>query len=381
MRIGINEVLVYDRSTGTRQRELNTLPSLLTRLETVDSQAFVYVASPISAELLHRLTGSASSSTIVRTPLPAVPTYERVLKGIPYWRKRVLQDQLDLFHTSYYPIPRVPIPTVLTVNDLRFVHLPETYRLWRRFFLRLAVAPSLKRATRIIAISENTKSVIINHFGISAEKIDVVHIPASSQFRPVTEEKFLSQVRRKYSLPERFLLYVGHLEPRKNLARLIQAYFRLRTSREIKHKFVVLGQSSHGFKALMEKVTKSSFTGDVIFTGYVVEEDLPAIYSLADLLAFPSLYEGFGLPLTEAMACGTPVVTSNVSALPEVAGDAAILVNPYSVQAIADGIVKVLDDEELRLELVERGLQRVKAFSATKAADAIYQTYRKTLGE
>jgi len=380
MRIGINEVIIYDRSSGARGRELAILPELLSEITTHDYTGIVYVSRDLSEEIIHQLTGHSKYPNLVRTPIPSIPTYQRILLGLPYWRDRVSKDRLDIFHTAYYPLPALKIPTVLTIHDLRFVHFPETYQRWRRIFLRTMVGPSLHRATRIIAVSQDTKNDAVKHFNISEKKIDVVHNSIDPRFQTITDDSVLRHVRDKYSLPKRFILYVGHLEPRKNLERLLLAFLQLRKEQKIPHKLVVLGKPEFLFETLLNSVAEKHLNDQVLFTGYAEDEDMPAIYSLADLLAFPSLHEGFGVPVIEAMACGTPVVTSDSSALPEVAGNAAVLVDPYSVGAIAAGIQKVLRDPVLYADLVRMGLERVKEFSAQASATAILETYQKALG-
>jgi glycosyltransferase involved in cell wall biosynthesis len=379
MKIGINEVLIYDRASGTQQRELNSLPELLRQMKACSYTGTVYVARDLSDEIASRLTGQSKYPNVVRTPIPAIPTYKRVLRGLFYWRNQVIKDRLDLFHTSYYPVPKLPIPTVLTVNDLRFIHLPDTYRRCRRAFLQLMVRPSLHRATRIIAISQNTKNDIINYFNVVEDKIDVIHIPVGQQYKKVTDLTALEGIRRRYFLPERFILYVGHLEPRKNLYRLLLAFDQMYRTQGIVQKLVILGKPEFGFESLLAMVNERGLKTQVCFTGYVDEQDMPAIYTLADLLIFPSLHEGFGMPIIEAMACETPVVTSNLSAMPEVAGNAAILVDPYSVEDIVLGMLSLLKNEELCRDLIAEGLKRVKRFNSQETATAILRTYQRAL--
>jgi len=188
-------------------------------------------------------------------------------------------------------------------------------------------------------------------------------------------------VKAKLSLPDRFVLFVGHLEPRKNLARLVEAFSILKSKTKLPHKLVILGRESWGYEPVFEAVERHNECSDIVFTGYVDEDDLPLVYNLADALAFPSLYEGFGLPLLEAMACGVPVVTSKVSSLPEVAGKAAILVDPYNVEEIADGLAAVLEDEALRQALINKGLDRAKKFRWEEAAAQIIHAYEEVISE
>jgi len=379
MRIGINEVLIYRRSTGTRQREINMLPALIRQIRRRRDESVVYVARDLEADALATLIGGAEATPVVRTPLPAIPTYQRLIKGLGYWPRQVLRDRLDIFHTAYYPVPKLPIPVVLTVNDVRFVHLPETYGLARRLFLALAVPLSLRRAARIIAISRDTRNDLVQRFGVHESKIDVVHIAADARFRPVTDEDRLRGVRQRHHLPQRFILCVGHLEPRKNLLRLVQAFARLRSTGNIPHHLVILGKPAFGFAPVLDEVAKAGIREQVVFTGYVEDDDMPAVYTLAELLAFPSLHEGFGVPVLEAMACGTPVLTSTVSALPELAGDAAVLVNPLCVEDIARGIARLLNDASLRRSLKERGFKRVDQFRPDRLAEQTVNTYDRVL--
>ena len=381
MKIGINEVLIYDRSSGTRQRELNMMPALLRQIHLSGWESIVYVARDLEKETIARLVGARDVTRVVRTPLPAVPTYQRLLKGFPYWKSQIRRDGLDIFHTAYYPIPSLAIPCVLTVNDLRFVHMPETYSKGRQLFLQAVVPRSVRRATRIIAISHDTKKDLVEQFSVDPNRIDVVHIPADPMFRRVDDQGVLESARLRYQLPRKYILYVGHLEPRKDLVLLIQAYADLRSKRAVEHDLVIVGKPTLQFQSVIDTARASAFSSSIVFTGYVEDGDMPAVYTMADALAFPSLHEGFGVPVLEAMACGVPVVTSTVSALPELAGDAAVLVNPYDVSDIASGLESAVADGALRNRLIEHGLKRVKLFTPEEAARRTCQTYERVLHE
>lgn len=378
-RIGINEVILGTRSSGTRQRDLNLIPALLRQIQQAGWESTVYVARGLQQEMIGRLTGHRAFSQVVRTPLPTVPTYQRILKGIVYWEKRLRKDRIDLFHTAYYPVPRLSVPVLLIVNDLRFIHMPDTYGLARRYFLEWAVPRSLRQATRLLTISEDTKKDLVEHFGIEAERVDVIYLAADPAFHRVTCSETLHDVRRRYQLPDRFILAVGNLEPRKNLLRLIQAFTALRSAKAVEHDLVILGKPTLKFQSILEAAQASPFFDSIRFTGYVVDEDMASIYSLADVLSFPSLHEGFGVPILEAMACEIPVVTSNVSAMPEVAGDAAVLVDPWDVDSIASGIQKALTNSRLRSDLVEKGRQRLKFFSPEAVAQRTCDAYSRVV--
>jgi len=377
MRIGINEVLINPCSSGAVNREVSVLPEVLKQIEANGGESIVYISKNLDDLIINRLVDGAKKVHIIRTPLPFTPTYQRVLKGIRYWPKRASKDKLDVFHTAYYPVPRLKIPTVLTVHDVRFVHMPETYRRARYWFLRYSVPYSLAVATRIITISENTKNDLINYFGIPSKKIDTSYVPLLPNFvRTKTDKNTnLAEIKNRLKLPKKFILYVGNLEPRKNLSRLLKAFTLVRQKASC--KLVIVGKPAWGTNVLFDTVKQNHLENELIFTGYLEEEDLCSVYRLASMLAFPSLHEGFGIPVIEAMACGTPVLTSNVSALPEVAGDAAILVDPYSVKSIANGILAILSDEKLRYRLIEKGFERIKVFNRKESAKAVVESYKK----
>lgn len=377
MRIGINEVLICPRSSGATNREMAILPELLKEIEAGGGESVVYISRDLDEKLSCQLIGDSSNTTVVRTPLPTIPTYQRILKGIPYWTKRVLQDKLDLFHTAYYPVPHLNIPIVLTVHDVRFIHMPETYRRGRYLFLKVVVPLSFSRACRIITVSKDTKNDLYYYFKVPDEKIDIVYNPIATRFKQITNDTILSATRVKYCLPTKYILYIGNLEPRKNLNRLIQAYEIL--PKEYNYKLVIVGSPEWRYSGLFDRVRRKNLENDILFTGHVEDNEIPFLYNLASIFAFPSLHEGFGIPIIESMACGVPVVTSNISALPEIAGDAAILVNPYDIESIADGIIKVLRDDSLRKKLISKGLNRVKQFNAKDVAVKIFETYKKTL--
>jgi glycosyltransferase involved in cell wall biosynthesis len=265
----------------------------------------------------------------------------------------------------------------MAVNDVRFLRLPETYKRPRYLFLRLTVPPSLRRSTRIIAISADTKNDLVGLIGIPEDRIDVIPLAIPPAFSRVPDGTQLEKIKKTYHLPDHFILFVGHLEPRKNLPRLIEAYSSIRDRFDV--ELVVVGKAAWPAKSLLNHGRNHKLAEGIRFTGYVEDEHLPGLYSLARLLAFPSLHEGFGLPILEGMACGTPVVTSNTSALPEVAGDAAVLVDPRDVGSIAAGLDRVLNDSGLREELIAKGLQRVKHFQPKNIAAQIIESYIRAL--
>lgn len=377
VRIGINEVLIYPETSGALSREFTLLPELLGLFEEEGWESILYFSSDADEGIVRRLTRDRPGVRAVRTPIPALPTHKRILRGISYWRRAVRRDRLDLFHTSYYPVPRLPVPTVLTVYDLRLARMPETYSRARYLFLRSVIPRSLGRSDRIIAISDDTRKDLIDRFGLPPEKITVSHCPVPAGFARVEDPSVLESIREKYGLPQEYVLSVGKIEPRKNIELLIEAFSSIREHFPV--GLVVAGKMDPAFREYYDRVRKRGLEEKVIFTGYVEDGDLPALYSMASLFAYPSLHEGFGIPLLEAMACGAPVLTSNTSALPDVAGDAALLVDPSSVESIAGGLERILGDDTFRAALVRSGYERVSRFDARSAAEAVKDLYKKIL--
>jgi glycosyltransferase involved in cell wall biosynthesis len=285
------------------------------------------------------------------------------------------QDRLDLLHVTYTLSPWLPCPAVVTVHDISYRTHPETFSLRDRLLLAAAVPRSMHRAARVITVSEAARRDIIRHYRLPAAKVVAIHNGVEETFRPVTDPAALAAVRARYGLPERYILAVGNLQPRKNLRRLIEAFAVLRAARGDDCRLVLVGQPFWRHEELGRVVAAHGLGEAVIATGYVPAGDLPAIYSAATLFAYPSLYEGFGLPPLEAMACGTPVVASDTSSLPEVVGDAGLLVDPLDTVALARVLASVLDDAALRERLRQAGFARAAGFTWREAARRTLRVY------
>lgn len=288
-----------------------------------------------------------------------------------------LVGSVDVFHSPDHVFPACKkIPTVLTIHDLAFLLYPENYTRINRAYLSAMVPQSVKQAASIIAVSKQTKEDLVRMVGVPEERISVIYNGIESNFRPMTRDE-CEATWQKYSLPKGgYLLYVGTLEPRKNIAGLIRAYAKIQKNPGISQRLVICGGLGWLYRELFGLVNELGLRKEIIFTGHVPNKDLPAIYCGAELLVYPSIYEGFGLPVLEAMACGTPVITSNVSSLPEVAGDAALLISPNDVEELTEAINRLLSDSELRKEFAKRGLERAKLFSWEKTARETLQVYK-----
>jgi len=283
---------------------------------------------------------------------------------------------VDLFHATEHLLPPLSsIRTVFTLHDLIFLFHPETHKPLNRWFLTLMMPRFLQAADAIIAVSECTKRDAIRFYNIPEEKITVIYEGVSSRFRPA-DPKTVQAIQDKYGLPERFILYVGTIEPRKNLTALLEAYAELRRRLEPPPGLVFTGKKGWLYEGFFRRLRELGLEDKVTFTGYVPDEDLPALYSAATVFAFPSLYEGFGLPPLEAMACGTPVITSSASSLPEVVGEAGILVDPYDVGGLVRAMKRVLMDEGKRKEMRGKGLRQAARFSWEKTARETLKVYR-----
>ena len=326
-------------------------------------------------------------------PLPGLERLPARTVGLGYkpWRMAVWLGQLgrvgldrllpgaELFHATEHLLPPLrSIPTVLTVHDLIFRHLPAHHKPLNRWYLNLVMPLYCQRATHIIAVSECTRRDLVTAYDLAPEKITVVHEAAASHFCPQSPE-VIAAVRSRYGLPDRYLLFVGTIEPRKNLACLLPVFETIHAE-GLSDGLVIVGRRGWLYDEFFARLERSPVRDAVSFPGYVLDEDLPAIYGGSQGLVFPSVYEGFGLPVLEAMACGTPVAASNASSLPEIGGDAALYADPLDVEGITKAVRRLLSDAELREHLRARGLERAAQFSWERAAARTRAVYERFLG-
>jgi len=283
---------------------------------------------------------------------------------------------LDVLFCPVNVVPMAtPIPTVVTVHDLAFIAHPDAFHAAKRRYLTLMTRLSVHRARHVIAVSTHTRDDLVRHFHVRAERITVIPNAADARFRPADDAHAITRFKAENNLPDRFVLFVGTLEPRKNLRRLIEAFASLDAD-HAETKLVIVGASGWLTSDLAPLVWERGLSDRIDFTGYVSDDDLPRWYQAATVFCYPSLYEGFGLPVLEAMACGTPVVTSRTSSLPELVGDAAVLVDPTDVTALADALKTVFTDEARRQSMSRAGLARARAFSWERTAAATLDVIR-----
>ena len=287
---------------------------------------------------------------------------------------RLRKDGIDLYWatTSYIVSCITSVPTILVVHDLATFIVPEArLPLKTRILERLLLKRASQKSKAIVTLSESTKNDLIRVFQIPSFKITVTGEGVSNKIHSVD--------RHVENLPERFILFVGTIEPRKNIARLIHAYSTLESSIQKDYPLVIVGKRGWYWEDVDLAIKERNVQDRIVFLDYVPDEDLPAIYSRAACFVYPSLYEGFGLPPLEAMACGTPVITSNISSLPEVVGEAGILVDPYNIEEIAQAIRTVLTDPDLRRSMSEKGLERAKLFTWENTARQTIKIYEEVL--
>jgi glycosyltransferase involved in cell wall biosynthesis len=321
--------------------------------------------------------------------LKSVPT-RTVHAGYKPWRMAVwlgqflglgferLVPEAELYHaTEHLLLPLRRVPTVLTVHDLIYHLFPEHHKPLNYWFLNRAMPLFVQRARAVIAVSESTGQDLIRCYGVHPDKITVVHEAAAPHFRPASPEA-MAAIRARYGLPEGFILTVGTIEPRKNLSRLLDALQRLRQKGD-DTRLVVVGSKGWLYEGFFRRLEELQLGDAVLLPGYVPDADLPAIYSAAKVFVLPSLYEGFGLSVLEAMACGTAVVCSRASSLPEVGGNAARYFDPTDVEEMAEATGAVWHDEALRTEMGRRGLAQAARFSWARAAEETMAVYQRAM--
>lgn len=295
--------------------------------------------------------------------------------------RRLRIDRPNLLHVQYTAPMFCPVPTVVTVHDVSFLERPEYFTASRALQLRITVARSVKRAARVLTVSEFARESIVKAYNLPPDKIVVTPDAASPNFRTINRTAAAQKVRERFELNNPFVLTVGDLQPRKNHIGLIQAFAKLMKDQpQLNHDLVLAGKDTWFGGKVREAARESGMASRIHFTGFVSDDDLLQLYNACECFVFPSFYEGFGIPVLEAMACGRAVVCSNSSAIPEVADGAALLFNPDDREQMARALADVLKDSELRTRMERLGLKRASNFSWRKTAEMTLKVYREVAG-
>jgi glycosyltransferase involved in cell wall biosynthesis len=370
--IGIDYTPAHEQGAGIG-RYVRELVSALARLDAnSDYRLFVAGVNPVH---LPPLMGANFHWCPPRlSPRGLARLWHRLRVPLPV---EAWTGALALFHATDFVLPPVRnARTLLTIHDLSFVLVPESASPRLKRYLDRVVPQSIARADHLLADSAATKQDLISLYQVDPDKITVLLSGVSAHFRPITDPAALARVRSKYGLDEwSFLFTVGTVQPRKNYERLCEALASLRAGHPDLH-LVIAGGKGWMDDPIYAAVEKLNLKERVYFIGYAADEDLPALYSMASAVPFVSLYEGFGFPVLEAMACGTPVVASNISSIPEVAGSAALLVNPRDTLEIVSALENALDDTDLRADLRTRGLEQASRFTWERSARHLLEIYQ-----
>ena len=334
----------------------------------------------------------APKLTVVADPLPEAPNVEyRETWLSEKWLYRMwyrlhlpisvqrFTGEIDVFHSPDFVLPPVgDIPSVLTIHDLSFIHYPEAFTPSLLKYLNNVVPSSVARVNHVLADSLATKIDLINIWQVPNEKVTVVYSGVNSSFRPVTDKERIDLLRKKYELGDNpYILSVGTLQPRKNYEMLIRAFEPVADSYD--HQLIIAGGHGWMYEQIQKEIDQQGLGQRIRLIGFVDDQDLPALYSQASLFVFPSLYEGFGIPVLEAMACGVPAISSDSSSLPEVAGDAGLLISPVNQELWSESIIQLLNDSARRTKMVAAGYLQARKFSWRKAAEQVLDIYHMLL--
>jgi len=303
--------------------------------------------------------------------------FEQVL--IPFI---LILKKVDVFHSIHYSFPLLTFgrKRIVTVHDLTFFIFPELHTFVKRYYFRLFIHLAARIADQIICASKSTQTDLIDLSGIQQDKIKIINLAKTNWDNSLFTDKNFNTLKNKFSIKDEFLLFVGMIEPRKNLDKLVMAFDKLRKEYD-KYQLVIAGPKGWHYESLFRLIDTLEFKDKILFTGYINDNEKAILMKNAKIFVYPSLYEGFGLPVLEAMSLGVPAITSNVSAMPEIAGDAAVLINPESVDELYEGIKKLIEDKQFYNEMKEKAVFRASQFSWEKTAKETVEIYESVLSK
>jgi glycosyltransferase involved in cell wall biosynthesis len=305
----------------------------------------------------------------------------KFLRAPKFWTQvrlslEMLSHPVDVLFVPAHTVPLIhPKNTVVTIHGLEYEFCPKAYSLFERLYMRWSIRKSCQWAKKIISVSENTKKDLMRLYKVPEEKIEVIYEGISSKARFLPSSSEVLGIPQSQALPK-YLLFVGRLEERKNIFGIVETFELLKKKYNVPHKLILVGKFGFGGEKIKGKIDGSEYKSDIIMTGYVSDEEKYYLLANADVFIFATFYEGFGLPILEAQGAGTPVVTSNISSMPEVAGDSAVLVDPKNPSAIAEAAYKLISNESHKNDIIEKGYKNVKRFSWEKCAREVSSLLR-----
>ncbi|GAB4506251.1 MAG: glycosyltransferase family 1 protein [Anaerolineales bacterium] len=378
MRIGIDYTSAARQSAGIGRFTRELIRAAMALDTGNEYRLLVAGRQPIAEAHLPR---TGRGFRLVQTPLSErnlVRLWHRLQIPLPV---EVFLGRLDIFHSPDFVLPPVARAVkVLTIHDLSFLRVPECADPRLRWYLGQVVPRSVRRADFLLADSESTRRDLIELLGVPPDRVQVIYGGVDARFAPVEDAEALRRVRETYAGGRPFILAVGTLEPRKNYPTLIRAFAQARQAARLPHALIIVGRKGWVYEPIFAAVDELGLHDHVLFPGFVPDEELPVLYSAADVLVTPSFYEGFGLPALEAMACGTPVIVSDVSSLPEVVGDAGVRIDPRDEAGLAEAMVHVVQDSALRAALRAAGRERARRFTWDDAARELLAVYARVGG-
>jgi len=326
-----------------------------------ENQFFLYTNEPLRDDLAKMPENF--KECVLKWPIPRSWTIGRLS-----WEMKFGKNKCDLLFVPAHTIPLLnPKKSIVTVHDIGFEHFPDAYGWADKLYHKLIIHFIKRFATKIITVSNYSKQDLVKTYKIQPEKIKVIYNGYDNKkYKVIPDAR--EQLKQKFQITEPFILFVGRLELKKNVPRLVEEFARLKAKHDLPHKLILVGKPGFGFEEVEQLIEKYNLKEQVIFPGWISDDDLPLFHNCADLFVFPSLFEGFGIPVLEAMACNAPVVCSNTTSLPEAAGEAGLLFDPLQVDQIVSRMEQVLLNPEVSEALREKGLEHVKNFSWQKCA-------------
>lgn len=379
MKIGIDISLQCMPRSGIGQYQYNLIKNLLM----IDKKNFYHLYA-FNYRWRHKFNqlkfSGAENYKVSVTPIPQrLMTIWWIFVRYPYLEQ--VTKPCDVYHISETCVQPTRLGRkVAVIHDLTTLLYPEYHLKQNIFFYNRRFKDIKKYADAVITESESTKNDIIRHLNIDPQKIFVTHFAADESFRPIKENEVKKKLS-KFNIQKPYIMFLGTLEPRKNIPTLIRAFTALKKKKNIPHKLVLVGQKGWFFQEIEKALEESLYRDEIIFPGYIPDEDIPALYNGAEIFVYPSFYEGFGLPVLEAMQCGTPVITSNISSMPEIGGDACYYIEPKSLDDLTRGLEKIIENTDLRKKMSQKGIERAKQFSWEKCAKETLRIYTQTAGK